>query len=179
VPAARAGCERLLKLDPAAYKAHAALAEIDLAQGQVSSAVERLRAALALKPDWVPAFERLGTALLRQGAYAEARAWLERAVSQRPDDADALQSLGVALAETGDLAGAALRFSAAIEKGGHSVALHENLARALTALGRHREAREQRALARKLAGSAPWGLGWLRSLGHSLRRLFAPEKRDG
>jgi len=152
VPAARAGCERLLKLDPQAFKAHAALAEIDLHQGQIGTAIERLRAALFIKPDWVPGFERLGTALLRSGEYAEALTWLERAVAERPDDADALQSLGVALAETGNIEAAATRFKQAIEKGGHSVALHDNLGRALTALGRHAEARQQRSLADKLAG---------------------------
>ncbi len=168
IEAARAGCERLLKLDAGAFKAHAALAEIDLARGEVPAAVAHLRAALRLRPDWEPLFERLGTALLRQGEPHEALTWLNRAVHERPDDADALQSLGVALAETGDLEGAVTRFGQAIEKGGHSVALHENLARALASLGRHREAREQRALARKLSGRAPFGFGWLRSLGQAL-----------
>ena len=179
VEAARAGCERLLKLDASAFKAHAALAEIDLAQGHVEAAIERLRAAIALRPDWVPAFERLGTALLRNGAFAEARGWLERAVDERPDDADALQSLGVALAETGDLEGAVKQFGAALATGGHSVALHENLARALSTLGRSREAREQRALARKLAGLAPFGFGWLRLLGQAMGRLFSADRADG
>ena len=71
---------------------------------------------------------------MRHGEYAEARQWLLRAVQERPDDADALQSLGVALAETGDLEAAVEQFHKAVEKGGHSVALHENLARALTDL---------------------------------------------
>ena len=179
VDAARAGCQRLLKLDAGAFKAHAALAEIDLAQGHVREAIDHLRAAVELKSDWVPAWERLGTALLRAGEYTEARSWLERSVAERPEDADALQGLGVALAETGDVEGAVTRFQEAIDKGGHSVALHENLARALASLGRHREAREQRALARKLAGKAPFGLGWLRTLGQAVTRLFSPESADG
>jgi Flp pilus assembly protein TadD len=177
--AARSGCERLLQLDAKAFKAHAALAEIDLAQGHVVAAIEHLRQSIAIRPDWVPAFERLGTALLRDGKYAEARGWLERAVKERPDDSDALQSLGVALAETGNLEGAVTAFQGALEKGGHSVALHENLARALTELGRHKEAREQRELARKLAGKPPSVGSVLRSVWSGISRFFGGEQSNG
>src|SRR4051812_37900686 len=72
VEAARVGCERLLTIDPAAFKAHVALAEIDLAQGNPHAAEKRLQQALAVRPDWTAAFERMGTALVRQKQFAEA-----------------------------------------------------------------------------------------------------------
>src|SRR5438477_7216585 len=52
VAAARVGCEKLLTIDPAAFKAHVALAEIDLAQGHPVAAEDRLRKAMALRPEW-------------------------------------------------------------------------------------------------------------------------------
>src|SRR5216683_7091545 len=90
VEAAREGCERLLAIDPAAYKAHAALAEIDLAEGDPCTAEDRLRKALALRPDWSPGFERIGTALTRQERYEEAIPWFQKALEDRADDHDAL-----------------------------------------------------------------------------------------
>src|SRR5437764_7571775 len=76
--AAREACARLLGIDPAAYKAHGALAEIDLAQGEPVKAEARLRHSLSLRPDWTPGFERLGTALVRQDRYEEAIPWFEK-----------------------------------------------------------------------------------------------------
>src|SRR5207302_1568523 len=76
--AAREGCEKLLGIDPAAYKAHAALAEIDLSQDDSIAAEERLQKALALRPDWSAAFERMGTTLVRQRRFGEAIPWFEK-----------------------------------------------------------------------------------------------------
>src|SRR5439155_4333357 len=101
--AAREACARLLAIDPGAYKAHAALAEIDLAEGDASTAEARLRHALSLRSDWSPGFERLGTALVRQDRYEEAIPWFDKALQERGDDVDALQGMGVALAEVGRL----------------------------------------------------------------------------
>src|SRR5438093_2068884 len=61
VSVAREGCEKLLAIDPTAHKAHVAIAEIDLAEGDPVAAEDRLRKALQLRPDWSPGFERLGT----------------------------------------------------------------------------------------------------------------------
>src|SRR5438477_10057591 len=101
LPAAREACEKLLAIDAGAFKAHLALAEIDLAQGNAAAAERRICSALAAQPDWTPAFERMGTALVRQKRHAEAIGWFEKAIRERPEDTDALQGLGVALAECG------------------------------------------------------------------------------
>ena len=150
--AARAGCEKLLQLDPTAVKAHAALAEMDLAEGRATEAAERLQKALRVRSDWWPAFERLGTALVRLGQYAEAIPWFEKALAEKPEDPDALTGLGVALAETGRLEEAVQAFSRALRSGEGGAHLHENLARVLRQLGRRAEARRHAAVARRLLG---------------------------
>jgi len=75
VAAARDACESLLAIDPSAFKAHLALAEIDLAQGDPRAAERRIARALSLQPEWTPAFERMGTALSRQRRHAQAVGW--------------------------------------------------------------------------------------------------------
>src|SRR5438128_7837210 len=152
VEAARAGCERLLDLDPAAVKAHAALAEMDLVAGRPEAAVERLLTALRIRADWWPAFERLGTALVRLERHAEAIPWFEKALAEKPEDADALTGLGVALAETGRLTEAVEVWGRALKSGEGGAHLHENLARALQKLGRRAESRHHRTIARRLLG---------------------------
>jgi len=162
LPAGREACEKLLAIDPSAFKAHLALAEIDLAQGDAKSAERRVSTALALQPEWAPAFERMGTALARQGRHGEAIAWFEKALAERKDDTDALQGLGVALAECGQLESAVQRWRAALACGVNTSHLHENLANALSLLGRKSQAREHRALSRRLQGKRRFGLDLLR-----------------
>ena len=162
VAAARDACEKLLALDPSAFKAHLAMAEIDLAQGDALAAERRISTALALQPEWVPGFERMGTALSRQGRHGEAIAWFEKAILERADDTDALQGLAVALAECGQLERAVERWQEALARGVRTVDLHENLARAFSAVGRRAQARSHRALSRRLSGSRRFGLDLLR-----------------
>jgi tetratricopeptide (TPR) repeat protein len=162
VDAAREGCERLLAIDPAAHKAHIALAEIDLAQGNPVAAEARLRKALALQPDWSPGFERLGTALTRQARYDEAIPWFERALQERCDDTEALQGLGVALAECTRLEEAVSAWKAVLSLGVNSAHVHDNLAKALSVLGRGVEAREHRQASRRIQGKSRFGLDLLR-----------------
>jgi Flp pilus assembly protein TadD len=141
-----------LQLDATAAKAHAALAEMDLAEGRPGAAADRLQEALRIRPDWWPAFERLGTALVRLGQHAEAIPWFEKALAEKPEDADALTGLGVALAETGRLEEAVQAWGRALLSGDGGAHLHENLARALRRLGRRAEARRHGAIARRLLG---------------------------
>lgn len=150
--AAREGCEKLLQLDPAAAKAHAALAEMDLAAGRPAEAVERLQKALRIRPDWWPAFERLGTALSRMDRHAEAIPWFEKALAEKPEDPDALTGLGVALAETGRLEDAVETWGRALRTGEGGPHVHDNLARVLHKLGRRAESRRHAAIARRLLG---------------------------
>lgn len=167
--AAREACEKLLRIAPTAVKAHAALAEMDLAEGDPASAADRLRQALLIRPDWWPALERLGTALLRLGQPGEAIASFERALAEEPDDADALTGLGTALAETGKLDDAVRVWRRALQSG-EGAHLHQAIARALRQLGRRAEARRHAALARRLLGRG--GLfGYLHGAWDRLRSL--------
>ena len=149
--AARDACEKLLRIDPAAVKAQAALAEIDLANGDAASAAERLREALLIRPDWWPALERLGTALLRLGRPGEAIPSFEKALAKSSQDVDALTGLATALVETGNLDEAVRVFRRALDSG-ECAHLHEGIARALRRLGRRSEARRHAAAARRLLG---------------------------
>jgi tetratricopeptide (TPR) repeat protein len=162
VAAAREACDKLLAIDASAFKAHLALAEMDLAEGRPRAAEDRIATALSLHPDWPPAFERMGTALVRQRRYGEAVTWFEKALAGRRDDTDALQGLAVALAECGQLEKAVLCWRTALEHGVATADIHDNLARALSALGRRAEAREHRALSRRLQGKPRFGLDLLR-----------------
>ena len=168
VESARAGCERLLQLDPAAYKAHASLAEMDLAAGNAAGAEARLHQVLRLRPDWWPVYERMGQALLRQERYGEALSWFEKALEERPDDADVLVGLGVSLAENERLEEAVAAWRRALALGAQTPHLHENLATALRRLGRRGEARDHRRIARRLLGRPGFGLDVLADAWHWL-----------
>ena len=176
LPAAREACEKLLALDPGAFKAHLALAEIDLAQNNPTAAERRIAAALTLQPEWTPAFERMGTALLRQKRAGEAVGWFEKAIGERPDDTDALQGLGVALAECGQLENAVRRWRSALEHGANTADLHDNLANALLLLGRRSEARAHRAISRRLQGKGRFGLDLVREAWEWLSGGTSPER---
>src|SRR5258706_347865 len=91
VSAAREACEKLLAIDSSAFKAQLALAEMDLAEGKPTAAAERISRALALQPEWPPAYERIGTALLRPSRAPASVPWFEKALAARGDDTDALQ----------------------------------------------------------------------------------------
>jgi tetratricopeptide (TPR) repeat protein len=161
VDVARAGCERLLAIDPTAHKAHAALAEIDLMAGNPAAAEEHLKRALRLHA-WPPLYERMGTTLSRLLRFGEAISWFERAVAERADDADAVQGLGVALAQCGRHQEAVAAFLRALSLGVQTAHLHDNLATALLALGRGKEARAHRHESRRISGKPRIGLYLLR-----------------
>ena len=166
---AHEACENLLRIAPTAVKAHAALAEMELAAGNPAPAADRLRQALLIRPDWWPALERLGTALLRLGQPGEAIACFEKALAYEPDEIDALTGLGTALAETGKLDDAVRVWRRALESG-EGAHLHQEIARALRRLGRRAEARGHAALARRLLGRG--GLfGYLHGAWDRLRSL--------
>jgi tetratricopeptide (TPR) repeat protein len=162
IAAARTSCERLLAIDPTAYKAHAAIAEMDLLAGDGKAAEGRLMRALQLAPAWTFGLERMGTALLRQGRFGEAVAWFERALSIRSDNLAALQGLGAALAECGRVDEAVRAFERAISLGAESAEAHDALALLLPSLGRNREARAHRRQSRLLLGKPRAGLYLLR-----------------
>jgi tetratricopeptide (TPR) repeat protein len=161
--AARAACCNLLALQPSAFKACLALAEIELLERNARAAEERISRALAIEPGWAPAFERMGTALLRQRRFGEAVAWFEKALRERKDDAAALQGLGTALAECGRVEEAMGCWRAALLCGVATADLHENLARGHLLLGQRADARRHRTISRRIRGNPRFGLDLLRN----------------
>jgi Tfp pilus assembly protein PilF len=160
--AAREACENLIAIDASAFKAHLALADMDLAQGDPRSAERRIARALLVQPKFPPACERMGTALSRQGRFAEAVPWFEKALAGSAHDLDALQGLGAALFECGQIGKAVDSWRLALRLGAETADLHDNLARGLALLGSRQEARRHRALSRRLQGKSRIGLDLLR-----------------
>ena len=73
------------------------------AKAALEKAVEALREAIRLKPDFVQAHNNLGIALCGQGKKAEAIAELREAIRLKPDYANAHSNLGGALLQQGKL----------------------------------------------------------------------------
>ncbi|HET7787106.1 MAG TPA: tetratricopeptide repeat protein [Myxococcales bacterium] len=161
--AAREACCKLLALRPAAFQACLALADVDLLERNPRAAEEHVARALSIRPDWAPAFGRMGTALVLKKRFGEAMAWFEKALAARADDAEALQGMGIALAECGRVEEAMRCWDAALHLGVSTADLHENLARACSLLGRRAEARRHRTISRRIRGTPRFGLDLLRN----------------
>lgn len=81
---------------------HAALGEAYAEAHQVGEAVNQLRRAVALGPDFHDLRYRLARLLIEQGQVLEAREHLERIVAANPDFIDAQATLGLAHYLAGD-----------------------------------------------------------------------------
>jgi tetratricopeptide (TPR) repeat protein len=77
------------------------LGEALSAEGRHDEAVAQYRRAIALKPDWAPAYYNLGSALSRGGRAGEAVTEFERALALQPDYPRARFGLGSALLAAG------------------------------------------------------------------------------
>ena len=89
------------------------------ALGQIARAVEHLRQAVRLQPNYAEAHENLGVALMQQGKLPEAAACLQKALSLAPDDAAAHHNLGLTFRMLGRLEEgvASLRQAMSAQKG--------------------------------------------------------------
>lgn len=63
---------------------------------QVDAAIEQLRVAIEMKPDYAEAHRYLGLAYGQKNAWEEASRVLEKAIKSQPDDLLSLKNLGVA-----------------------------------------------------------------------------------
>jgi Flp pilus assembly protein TadD len=111
--AARVDLERAAASEHVRAEPLIALADLDVTEKDLGSALRRYRAALQLDPRSVLAHLKLGNALLRTGAVALAIAQFQAAIAQQPDLAAAHNGLGAALAAQGELAKAEVELSAA------------------------------------------------------------------
>ena len=94
LPEARIAVERALALDPENVDAHAALADVLVAQGDRAGAIGALEAVLARRPDWADALYNYGCVLRKQQRLEDAAGAFRRAIAAEPRHARAYQMLG-------------------------------------------------------------------------------------
>jgi Flp pilus assembly protein TadD len=104
--AARVDLERAAEHAPTRAEPLVALADVDVAQGDLAGALGRYRAAVLLDAGSATARVKLGNTLLRTGAPEQAAAAFRAAIERRPDLAAAHNGLGAALLAQSDLQGA-------------------------------------------------------------------------
>jgi Flp pilus assembly protein TadD len=108
--------------------------------GHLDQAIERYQRAIAIKPEYVPAYSNLGTALLARGDTAGAIAAYQRALTVDPNFPDAHFNLGNALLREGDPAAAIAHFRRVLSTSPGAIDARTNLGIALAANGQLDEA---------------------------------------
>ncbi len=147
--------QKAIELSPDEFGAdvHCMLGTCLLEVGRTAEAVDALRKAVTMYPDYVEALYNMGNALLAVGRSAEAVEASRRAVQLRPDFVEARINLGLALESRGLLNEAIAEYRGSISRlsvGARSdpaFKAHYNLGLALMRLGRHEEARVELAVA--------------------------------
>jgi tetratricopeptide (TPR) repeat protein len=104
-------------------------------EGRIDEAIERYKKAVAIKPDYAPAYSNLGSALLSKGDAAGAIAAYQQALSIDPNFSDAHFNLGNALMREGDPRRAIPHFRRVLNNAPDSIDARTNLGIALTAAG--------------------------------------------
>ena len=134
------GYQALLRRDPTDHESRTGLAVRYLEVGQVEAAMEELREAIRLAPDFPDAHYNFAGALQVQGAVEEAIAAYRRAIEIEPGYGEAHNNLGALLETVGDRANAVSHYRLAIQFLPRLAAAHYNLATALLAGGQPGEA---------------------------------------
>jgi len=125
-------------------------------RGRLDEAIDRYHRAIALAPEFPPAYNNLGTTLRAKGEIANAVATYRQALRVRPDYPEAQYNLANALMDEGKPAEAIEHFRIALATIPASVDVHNNLGIALMDQGRADEAiAEFRAALELDPGSLP------------------------
>ena len=106
-----------------------------LERGLYDQAVVHNERAIALRPDYAPAYNNLGAALRAAGRLDDAVARYRQALELKPDFASASYNLANALLEQGKARDSAATFRRALESNPNSVEAHNNLGIALAGQG--------------------------------------------
>jgi tetratricopeptide (TPR) repeat protein len=106
------------------------------ADHRIDDAIAYYRHALAMQPDYAPAYNNLGTALREQNRLDEARSSYQQALELQPEFATAHYNLANVLLDKGDAVGAIDHYELAIRKEPASADVHSNLGMALALTGR-------------------------------------------
>jgi tetratricopeptide (TPR) repeat protein len=109
-------------------------------EDRLDDAIEHYRRAVAIRPDYAPAYSNMGSALRAKGATAEAIATYQRALALRPDYAEAHYNLANALLDDGKPDKAIDHFRKAMQSTSRSADIHNNLGIALATTGQVKEA---------------------------------------
>ena len=133
--------------------------------GRVDEAVDHYRKAIALGPDYAPAYSNLAAALRAQKKTDEAVHNYERALQLKPDFAGAHYNLANLLLDEGDPAAAVDHFERALHDEPASADVHNNLGIALAAVGRVDQAIAE---FRQAAALDPKSANAMRNLGDAL-----------
>jgi tetratricopeptide (TPR) repeat protein len=107
---------------------------------RLDDAIAHYRQALAVAPDYAPAYSNLGTALREQKRFSEAIASYQQALKLQPEFASANYNLANLLLDEGDAAGSIDHFERAIREEPASADVHNNFGIALASTGRIEEA---------------------------------------
>jgi tetratricopeptide (TPR) repeat protein len=110
------------------------------AEGRLDEATDHYHRAVALAPDYAPAYNNLGTAQRAKGQVADAIATYQQALRLRPEYPDAQYNLANALVDAGKPGEAAEHFRVALRTLQGSADVHNNLGIALMDEGKRGEA---------------------------------------
>ena len=110
------------------------------AEGRLDEATDHYHRAIALQPDYPPAYNNLATALRAKGQIADAVTTYQQALRLRPEYPEAQYNLANALMDAGKPAEAIDHFRIALQTIPASVDVHNNLGIALMGQGKRDEA---------------------------------------
>ena len=133
-------------LTPGDFRWPYLLALVDERDGDLERAATGYEAALALRPNYVPALYHLGDVRLAQHRLDDADALFDRALAVDAACAVARFGLGRTAAERGDAAAAARQFEAVLDLQPQASRVHYPLAQAYRQLGRLDDAKAQLAV---------------------------------
>lgn len=133
-----------IRLDPYnAADAHYALGLVYRDWGRPEEEIQAYKQAIKLKPDYLSAYERLGSRYLRSKKYPEAIETFKQLLALKPGDANPPNSMGEAYLEMNLLSDAVSSFRQAIQLKPDFGKAYYNLGKCLLAMGNRDGAVEQ------------------------------------
>jgi Tfp pilus assembly protein PilF len=133
-----------IKIDPYnAADAHYALGLVYRDWGKIEDEIQAYKQVIRLRPDYVSAYERLGSRYLKLKKYSEAIEVFKQLMTLQPSDATAPNNLGEAYLETGRLNDALEAFRQATRLKPDFGRAYYNLGKCFMAMGNREAALEQ------------------------------------